>query len=270
MEAEAQVEPRIKLVFREENGNISAASNSALALATGDFLVLLDHDDILAPHALAIVADAINRHPDADVLYSDEDKLNAQGHRYGAYFKPDWNRNSFTARISSAISAFTELLVRALGGFRLGFEGSQDYDLALRATAATKGPCCPCSPCPLSLARLPGRRHLLLHSIWARRRCRATRHQGTAGGVGRRRGASATPATTAIASFARTPPWPRVSVVVSSRQHPEFLFNLIKGLLEKTDYPDMEIIVVHASEAEQALPTEILQEGGFGAKPEPC
>ena len=87
------------------------------------------------------MADAINRHPDADVLYSDEDKLDAQGRRYGAYFKPDWNPELlYGQNFISHLGVYRSSLVRALGGFRLGFEGSQDYDLALRATAVTKGP----------------------------------------------------------------------------------------------------------------------------------
>ena len=263
LEAEAQVEPRIKLVFREENGNISAASNSALALATGDFLVLLDHDDILAPHALAIVADAINRHPDADVLYSDEDKLNAQGHRYGAYFKPDWNPELlYGQNFISHLGVYRSSLVRALGGFRLGFEGSQDYDLALRATAATKGP----------VVHVP---HVLYHwRVYPGAGTFSSTQSGRAVDAARRAikeqlAGLGVDASVGDAGYdchrvfrANPATWPRVSVVVSSRQHPEFLFDLIKGLLEKTDYPDMEIIVVHASEAEQALPTEILQEAG--------
>ena len=72
-------EPRIKIHFRDVNGHISAASNSALALATGEFIVLLDHDDVLPAHALAAVVHELNRHPDADIIYSDEDRLDQSG-----------------------------------------------------------------------------------------------------------------------------------------------------------------------------------------------
>jgi len=66
-------DPRLRIHFRDVNGHISAASNSALALASGEFIVLLDHDDVLPRHALAAVVHELNRHPDADIVYSDED-----------------------------------------------------------------------------------------------------------------------------------------------------------------------------------------------------
>ncbi|SAK71699.1 glycosyl transferase family protein [Caballeronia fortuita] len=124
---------RIKLVFRETNGHISEASNSALALATGDYVVLLDHDDIIPPHALALVALYIDRHPEGRMFYSDEDKLNEKGQRTTPYFKSDWNPQMFlTQNMFSHLGVFETALVREAGGFRRGYEGSQDYDLALR------------------------------------------------------------------------------------------------------------------------------------------
>ena len=75
-------------MFRTVNGHISAASNSALALASGEFIALLDHDDVLLLHALAVVSE-LNHHRDADLIYSDEDKIDERGHRFAAYFKPD-------------------------------------------------------------------------------------------------------------------------------------------------------------------------------------
>ena len=79
---------RIRVVHRPRNGHISEASNSALALADGEFVALLDHDDELHPDALLHMAEAIHRHPSAGVLYSDEDKIDEQGRRYEPYFKP--------------------------------------------------------------------------------------------------------------------------------------------------------------------------------------
>ncbi len=134
-------DPRIKVVYRQDNGHISAASNSALEIATGEFVALLDHDDVLAPHALYMVAHAINEHPDADVLFSDEDKLDDAGCRCDPYFKPDWNAELFYCQnFVNHLGVYRTSLLRAIGGFRAGFEGSQDYDLTLRATAATSGP----------------------------------------------------------------------------------------------------------------------------------
>ncbi len=126
-------DPRIKVVRRTENGHISAASNDALRLANGDFVALLDHDDELAPTALYFVALALNKNRDLQLLYSDEDKLDAQNRRSEPYFKSDWNPELFLAQnFISHLSVYRTDLIRRLGGFRIGFEGSQDYDLALR------------------------------------------------------------------------------------------------------------------------------------------
>lgn len=129
----AAEDPRIRIVRREANGHISAASNSALELATGEFVALMDNDDLLPPDALYWVVEAVNRHPTAQILYSDEDKLDLQGTRFGAYFKPDWNHTLFMGHnMISHLGVYRTALMREVGGFRKGLEGSQDYDLALR------------------------------------------------------------------------------------------------------------------------------------------
>ncbi|HKK22479.1 MAG TPA: glycosyltransferase, partial [Pseudohaliea sp.] len=133
LQRRAAEDERIRLTFRDRNGHISAASNSALALATGDFVVLLDHDDLLAETALYRVAEAINQHPDAQLVYSDEDKIDEAGRRYDPYFKSDFNPELMLAQnMISHLGVYRRELVQSLGGFREGYEGSQDYDLALR------------------------------------------------------------------------------------------------------------------------------------------
>lgn len=129
----AASDPRIKVVFRPDNGHISAASNSALEVAEGTWLALLDHDDVITPDALYYMVKCIRRHPDAALLYSDEDKLLENGKLAYPYFKPDFNLDLFRAQnMITHLSLYRADVVRELGGFRLGFEGSQDYDLALR------------------------------------------------------------------------------------------------------------------------------------------
>lgn len=139
LEEYAELDPRIKLVFREQNGHIAASSNSALAIATGEFIALLDHDDVIAPDALFENALAVNRQPDVDVIYSDEDKIDEEGRRSLPYFKPDWAPDSLLARnYVSHLGVYRRSVVEEVGGFRLGFEGSQDYDLLLRVTERTE------------------------------------------------------------------------------------------------------------------------------------
>ena len=126
-------DPRIKVVFRPKNGHISAASNSALELVIGEWVALMDHDDMLAEHALFWVADAINQDPQIRAIYSDEDKIDTEGRRSNPYFKSDWNIDLFYSQnMFSHLGVFHAGLLRQIGGFRLGFEGAQDYDVVLR------------------------------------------------------------------------------------------------------------------------------------------
>lgn len=135
----AEQDHRIKLVRRERNGHIPAASNSALRLATGLFVALVDHDDVLAPSALFEVAARIIEQPDVDVIYSDEDHIDGQGSRSNPYFKPDWNADLMLGQnLVSHLGVYRRRLVEKVGGFRAGFEGSQDHDLALRVIAETR------------------------------------------------------------------------------------------------------------------------------------
>lgn len=130
---------RIKVKFRETNGHISNNSNSALELATGDFVALLDHDDLLTPDAFYEVALLLNRHPEADMIYSDEDKIDERGQLKDPFFKPDWCPDSFLSRMYTChLGVYRRSLISEIDGFRPGFEGSQDYDLVLRVTEKTK------------------------------------------------------------------------------------------------------------------------------------
>lgn len=133
LEEYAARDPRIKVAWREANGHISAASNTALTLATGEFVALLDHDDALPADALFWVVRELNDCPDAALVYSDEDKLDFAGARALPYFKCDWNYDLFLSHnLITHLGVYRADIVRAIGGFREGFEGAQDYDLALR------------------------------------------------------------------------------------------------------------------------------------------
>lgn len=126
-------DPRIKIVYRSSNGHISAATNSALEKARGEYIALLDHDDELAECALYHVAAGLNRNPELDLIYSDEDKIDSKGRRFGHYFKPDWNYDLFLGQnLISHLGVYRTHIARSIGGFREGFEGSQDWDFALR------------------------------------------------------------------------------------------------------------------------------------------
>ncbi len=126
---------RIKVVFRQENGHISLATNSALEMAEGEFIALLDNDDELPPFALYEVAKVLNVHPELDLIYSDEDKIDADGNRFDPHFKADWSPDTLMGNnYISHLGVYRTSIVKELGGFRKGYEGSQDYDLVLRVT----------------------------------------------------------------------------------------------------------------------------------------
>ncbi len=130
----AERDPRIRVVFREQNGHISHATNSAAALASGEFLALLDQDDELAPDALGEIALHLAAHPDTDLVYSDDDKIDLDGRRYMPQFKPEWSPELLLSFMyCTHLLVVRRALFDELGGCRAGFEGSQDHDLALRA-----------------------------------------------------------------------------------------------------------------------------------------
>ena len=139
LENAAATDPRIKVAFLPTNAGIVGNSNAAVELATGDFVALLDHDDTLAPFALHEVVAAVNDHPDAEFLYSDEDKLDTRGERVEPSFKPDWSPETLRSRnYICHLTVLKKSLLAAIGGFRAGFDGSQDYDLVLRASEAAR------------------------------------------------------------------------------------------------------------------------------------
>ncbi|WP_183593781.1 glycosyltransferase family 2 protein [Nocardioides soli] len=135
LRAAAAADSRIRVVERETNGGICAASNDAVDVARGEFLALLDHDDLLTADALKQMHAAIQREPEVDYLYSDEDKIDEDGNRFSLFRKPPWSPERFRAQMYTChLSVLRASLVREVGAFRLGFDGSQDHDLVLRVT----------------------------------------------------------------------------------------------------------------------------------------
>ncbi|MDB5374956.1 MAG: hypothetical protein JWP04_3598 [Belnapia sp.] len=254
----ARGDARIRWVRRGTNGHISAATNTALSLAQGAFVALMDHDDLLAEHALYAVAVEIAAHPDAALIYSDEDKLDAQGRRYGPYFKPDFDPDLLLQQnMISHLGVYRRDLLETIGGLRLGFEGSQDHDLALRFTAA-------CGPdrvrhIPFVLYHWRQTGGADSFSQTALDRCIQASRTAVGEILAARGIAARLEAPPLAPSFTRVvwplpEPAPLVSIIVPTRDGAAMLANCVRGVLGQTDYPAIELIIVdNGSEEPETL-----------------
>lgn len=240
-------EPRIRVAWRDANGHISAASNTALAMARGDFVALLDHDDLLAPHALWQVAEALQHRPSAQVLYSDEDKIGLDGLRREPCLKPDWMPDLLRSQnYVSHLGVYRRDRVSAVGGFREGYEGSQDHDLVLRCVERIAD--------PADIVHVP---HVLYHWRIA--------EGSTAGGHGAkdyaseagrravqdhcdRRHPGVQVETVAPGIFRTRWPLPRalplVSLIIPTRDRHDLLRTCVESILARTAYRHFELLVV--------------------------
>jgi GT2 family glycosyltransferase len=236
---------RVTLTLREANGHISAASNSALETATGEFIALLDHDDVITPDALFHEALRVNATPDVDMIYSDEDKINDDGRLSDPFFKPDWSPDRFLCQMyTSHFGVYRTSLVREIGGFRLGFEGSQDYDLVLRLTERT--------------SRVEHVPRVLYHwrihpasttagmdtkpyaEIAAKRAiAEALERRGEPGTV---ESIADLPGSYTIRYHLREPAL--VSIVIPTRDHGGDVDRCLRTIFEKTEYPNLEVILI--------------------------
>lgn len=140
LERHAAAEPRIRVARRSRNGNISAALNDALAMARGDFITVLDHDDLLHPKALYGIARTLSERPEADYIYSDEDKVSADGRTFfGPFYKPDWSPEYLHSLMYTChLGAYRRSIALEIGGYRSEFDGAQDLDFTLRFLLRTQ------------------------------------------------------------------------------------------------------------------------------------
>ena len=250
----AALDSRIEVTRREANGHIAEASNTALAMARGSHIGLLDHDDELRPHALLEMAEAIVADPDLGLLYSDEDKLDEDGRRFDPYFKPDWNPELLLSQ--NYVCHFTVIradLVREAGGFRAGFEGSQDHDLFLRCTG-----------------RLPASRiHHVPRVLYHWRAIEgstalARNAKDYAADAGERavadhlhhRHPGARAESLSHGHYrVRWPlpePSPKASLIIPTRDMVELLRTCVDSILERTRYPAYEVVVVDNQSSDPA------------------
>jgi glycosyltransferase involved in cell wall biosynthesis/predicted nucleic acid-binding Zn-ribbon protein len=251
LEDYARRDSRIKVVFRKQNGHISAASNSALELATGSHVALLDHDDLLAEHALYIIADAINQNPGADIFYSDEDKIDGEDRRSDPYFKPDFGLDLMLGQnYVSHLGVYRLETVKGVGGFRPGFEGSQDYDLVLRILARTKSAVVHLPWILYHWRLFPGAGTFSSTQIDKASQAARRAIDEHLAGIGVK--AEVKPWVHAYHRVVRgdLPVWPKASIIVPTRDHLGVLTTCVEGVLERTDYPDIELVIANNDSVE--------------------
>ena len=244
---------RVKFLRRELNGHISAASNDCLALAEGEYVALLDHDDRLMPHALSEVVRHMNRRLDEagaapEVIYSDETTILNDGspNPGAAFHKPAWSPQ-FHLRVNytTHLSVYRRDLLRGIGGFRVGFEGAQDHDLMLRAVEASTQP----------VLHVPEVLYeWRIHPESTASGLNAKDYASDAGvrcvsEALARRGLPAdvrfNPATLHYDITYHIPePEPLVSIVVPTRDQTELVRQTLSNCLARTDYPRLELVLV--------------------------
>nr|WP_284500137.1 glycosyltransferase family 2 protein [Microbulbifer sp. GX H0434] len=240
-------DPRIRMLLREENGHIAVASNSALELAQGEFVTFLDHDDTLAPYALDRVCDAIAGNPQALLIYSDEDKIDEAGERFDPHFKPGWNPDLLLSQnYICHLAVLSTALVREVGTFRPGTEGSQDHDLLLRCLPYLEAG---------NVVHIP---EILYH--W-RATCGSTAQDGTNKNYAAEAGLRAlgdhlqrswmdATAEPGLAPNSYRVRWalpssePLVSLLVPTRDGYDILKPCVDAILSKTDYPNFELLIL--------------------------
>ncbi|HET9998162.1 MAG TPA: glycosyltransferase, partial [Nocardioides sp.] len=261
LRAFAQADPRVKVVERAENGHIVAASNDGVRAARGQFLVLLDHDDLLTPDALERNLAAIEHFDDVDYLYSDEDKVGVDGEYFDVFRKPAWSPQRLRGQMYTGhLSVLRTSLVREVGGFREGFDGSQDHDLVLRVTERAR-----------RVVHIP---EILYHwrvvpgsaagdvdakpYAWTAGRNAVQEHLdrlGIDGDVDY----GASPGLYTISL--RLDPARRVSVVIPTNgssgliwgERRVFVVDAVRSVLEHTEHDNLELVVVHDPVAQHVL-----------------
>jgi GT2 family glycosyltransferase len=237
-------DPRVRVVFRDQR-NPTDSLNAALALGRGEYVAFLGAHDVLAPQALFSLALALHRRPEAVLVYSDEDKLDEVGRRCEPYFKPDFSRDLLYAQNYVAhLALYQRKLVEAVGGLRPGFDGSDDYDLVLRAVAKIER--------ESQILHVP---EVLYHSRKTIDASASNRMDEATEGARRALGEHLASVRPDVQVSVTSPglyrvhwpvpaPAPLVSLIVPTRDRHDLLAKCIGSIRELTTYPNYEILVV--------------------------
>lgn len=244
-------EDKVNVVFRKRNGHISLASNSALKSAKGEFVALMDNDDIIHPHALYEIVKVLNNNRRADLIYSDEDKIDIKGKRMEPFFKPDWSPDLFmSTNYLCHLTVIRKKLIDDVKGFRKGYEGSQDYDLFLRIIEKTNN-IVHIPDVLYSWRKIPGSTAAVynnkgyadkaslnaLKDAIKRRNINAEVTKGLFPGSFRVK--------------YKIEGEPLVSIIIPTKDNLKYIEKCISSILEKTTYKNYEIIIIDTNSTEK-------------------
>jgi GT2 family glycosyltransferase len=260
---EVQNLENINVISNRENLHISLSTNKGLKQCNGDYVTFLDHDDLLAPQALNEVVSAISANSNLQWLYSDEDLMSKTGKRIAAHFKSQWNPYLLHAHnYITHLSVYKRNLLGRVGGCREGVEGAQDYDLALRVSQVLS---------ESEIAHIPKiLYHWRMHEESTASQSGAKPYTVEAGKQAllehlENQGINASVQDGNIDNYYQVSylpdHWPKVSMIVPTRDHKEVLETCIESVLNKTDYPDFEIIIMD-NQSQQAPALEYLNQVG--------
>ena len=232
------------VTFRKENGHISKSSNTALSMAKGDYISLLDHDDILPPNALFEVVNAINKNPEVDLIYTDEDKIDHEGNHIEPFFKPDWSPDFMNS--CNMITHFATMkanIIRGVNGFTVGTHGAQDWDLFLKIAAKTN-----------NIYHIP---KILYH--WRKSETSTAMNADSKpyayinqknvlrSSVRQRKENAYIDSHVALGFWRKKyviPTNPLVSIIIPTKNNFKYIKKCIESIIENTTYPYFEIIIV--------------------------
>ncbi|MFA5022565.1 MAG: glycosyltransferase [Patescibacteria group bacterium] len=249
-----QKDKRIKIKNLEANLGIAQNSNAALSLATGDFIALLDHDDELNPDALLEVINQLQKNPGADIIYSDEDIINFNIQYCRPFFKPDWSPDLLLSmNYISHLTVYRKKIIDQLGGFRKDFDGSQDYDLILRATKITKN----IYHLPKVLYHWRMSSESMAFNEEVKPYCYSSARKALEQAITQKE----------IKANLMNNPFPPyyvryqlarqylVSIIIPTKDQPDLLLKCVESIIQKTNYQNYEIIIINNNSKETKTKT---------------
>lgn len=249
----AKKHKNIKYVFSKKNQHIALTSNLALEIASGEFISLLDHDDILLPNALYETVKVINDQPDIDLIYTDEDKLEGDKWHVEPFFKPDWSPDFLlSCNYITHFATLSSRIMKKVGGFGIGTEGAQDWDLFLRVTAQTD------------------KIHHIPKILYTWRKSETSTAQTAdskpyayinqkkvlrknLGNMQQSAWLEAHPSLGFWRARYNIQGTPKVSIVIPNKNHYKLLSQCVDSILEQSTYPYFEVVIVENGSTEKSI-----------------